>query len=137
MVLCLALFAEARMGKPEAPCQIRSVDELFTLTGLPKENKSGLNWAIQALLYQVELLFFRVEEEGFSENEYFQGLNYLEKSLKKEPFQALALPGVGSLPILEKARMVCLKKKSLLIMNEEDLYDCLTSFSSKARTGSS
>ncbi|MFA5250864.1 MAG: hypothetical protein WC371_05605 [Parachlamydiales bacterium] len=125
MALCLALFAEALKGRRQAPERIRSLDELLAVMGLPKEEKAGLNWAVQALLYRVELLFFRVAEEGFALEHYLEGLSYLEK-MGGEPFQVLALPGVGSWEIIEKARTVCKKKKSFLIMNEQDLYDCLT-----------
>ena len=135
MVLRLALFAEAIKGKLHQPQSVSSLPELLDITGLPKEEKAGLTLAIQALLYKTEVLLFRVEEEGFSLNDYFQGLKYLEnmKPKKKIAFQALGIPGIGSLEIIEEAKKVCQKHKSILIINEKDLYDCLTAYSSKAK----
>ncbi len=133
MVLRLALFAEAIKGKLHHPQLIGSLPELLDITGLPKEEKAGLTLAIQALLYQTEVLLFRVGEEGFSLEDYFKGLKYLEtiKPKKKTAFQALGIPGVGSLEIIEAAKKVCQKHKSILIINEKDLYDCLTAYSIK------
>lgn len=134
MVLRLALFAEASRGRLHQPQFIRSLPELLNTAGLLKEEKAGLNLAIQALLYQTELLFFRVEEEGFSLSDYFQGLKYLEtmKPKKLKPFHAICIPGVGSLEVIEKAKKVCQKHKSILVINEKDLYDCLTAGSRKS-----
>jgi hypothetical protein len=94
--------------------------------GNPPEDSEGLFFAVQAILYERDLIFFRVAEEGFSEIDYFNGLNYLQDRKKVAKVSALCLPGVGDPKILAATNSVCEVHKSLLITNQKDLYDFLT-----------
>lgn len=77
-------------------------------------------------MFQYEVLFYRVEEEGFSENDYFQGLALIEEYSKPPLLQALCMPGVGDGRVIGKALSVCAQQEMILMMHEIDLYDYLT-----------
>ena len=123
----VALFGEAEKGKFKQPHRVVELPQLVETLGNPPPESEGLFFAIQALLYQRELLYFRVAEEGFSQIDYFQGLIYLQQKSQAGEINALCLPGVGDEKILEACHQVCQIHKSLLITNEKDLYDYLTS----------
>lgn len=120
----VALFGEAEKGQWNKPLFIRSLQELVDVLGSPPEMSQGLFFAIQSLHFERDLLFFRVEEEGYSKKDYFYGLSYLKKA--KEGIHALFLPQVGDEEILTSAEPILKKNKSHLIMTEEDLFDYLT-----------
>ncbi len=121
----MALFGEAEKGSFEKPVLIRELPQLVDRLGNPPTESEGLFFAVQALLYQREVLFFRVAEEGFSKHDYFLGLRHLEKRDKE--IHAMCLPGVGDEEILAASQHLCLQYKSLLITTQKDLYDYLTS----------
>lgn len=122
----MALFGEAEKGQFQRPYILRSMPQLVDILGNPPPDSQGLFFAVQALLYQRELIFFRVKEEGFSAADYFFGLNYLEDSEKVERVHALCLPGIGDPEIMKSSILVCERRKSLLITTQKDLYDYLT-----------
>jgi hypothetical protein len=82
-------------------------------------------YAVQALLYHRDLIFFRVREEGFSPLDYLTGLHLLEKEQVPARISAICLPGVGNMEIIEAVVPVCTTHHSLLITNEADFYDYL------------
>lgn len=120
----VALFGEAERGQFKTPHVLKEMPQLIDLLGNPPPESEGLFFAIQALLFQRELIYFRVEEEGFSHSDYFTGLKYLE-TVKN--LHALCMPGVGDPQILDASQNLCHIHKSLLITNQKDLYDYLTS----------
>jgi len=120
-------FGEAEKGELRIPYFFHSLAQLAEALGNPPEESQGLHYAIQALLFKQGLLFFRVEEEGFSTKDYLAGLKHLAKTESATPINAICLPGVGDSEIIDYAHQVCHLHKSLLIMNEKDLYDYLTS----------
>ncbi len=122
MVLKFAIFGEAEKGKFGFFYKINSLDGLYGTFGNPPEESEGLALAVQGLLFNYEVIFFRVEEEGFSFEDYHKGLNLL----RQKEINALGLPGVGNMELLEKASAICKYYKSLLILKEKDLYDYLT-----------
>ncbi len=122
----LFLFGEAEKGDLCTPLLFRSLPELADRLGNPPEESEGILYAVQALLYERELIFFRIREEGFSHTDYMRGLHYLES---KEAFPALSgicMPGVGSRELIEAAKPLCDLHQSCLIISEKDLYDYLT-----------
>jgi len=121
----IALFGEAEKGAYCLPHACRSLDELEAQLGNPPKESQGLLFAIQALLFQHSLLFFRVEEEGFSREDYLAGLEKLRDA--DLPLAALALPGVGDAHIIDASMPVCLKNQGVLLIGEADFYDYLTS----------
>lgn len=119
----VALFGEAEKGIYQKPYICRSLGELVEHLGSPPENSEGLYYAVQVLLYEWDLVFFRVQEEGFSQQDYLKGL----KKLEKEPFvSAIYMPGVGDQKIIDATKPLCEMHRISLIMNEKDLYDYLT-----------
>ena len=125
----IALFGEAERGDYAAPCLCRTASQLLELFGHPPVHSLGIFYAIQALLYERSLLFFRVREEGFSYEDYLHGLYLLQKQTLASEIEAVCLPGVGDSGIIEALTPVCQLYHSLLIINESDLYDYLTGFS--------
>lgn len=119
----VALFGEAERGKYHIPYICRSLGELVENLGSPPQDSEGLYYAVQVLLYEWDLVFFRVREEGFSQQDYLKGI----KKLEKEPYvSAIYMPGVGDQAIIDATTPICEKHKISLIMNEKDLYDYLT-----------
>lgn len=122
----VALFGEAEKGDYRKPCLCQTVDQLLELFGNPPLHSRGIFYAIQILLYQHALLFFRVREEGFSQDDYLQGLYLLQKQPYLAGIDALCLPGVGDREIMAALDPICDLYHSLLITNESDFYDYLT-----------
>ena len=125
--LKIAAFGEAEKGKYCFPYFIRSLPELVQMLGNPPNESQGLHYAVQALLYERDLIFFRVGEEGFSTREYMEGLKELQLVEKVGHIDALCMPGVGDDEIISATNQICRLHKSLLIITEKDLYDYLTS----------
>ena len=121
------LFGEAEKGAFCTPLICHSLSQLSDTLGNPPEETKGILYAVQALLYDRDLIYFRVKEEGYGLPEYMKGLSYLEN--KEIPFflSAICMPGVGCPTILEATQSICRLHKSLLIIDEKDLYDYLTS----------
>jgi hypothetical protein len=120
----IALFGEAEKGEYRIPYICHSVPQLHDRVGAPPEDSMGIYYAIQALLHQYELVFFRVREEGFSYTDYSQGVKILRDQLRE--LSAICLPGVGDGEILETVVPICAYYHSVLIISEADLYDYLT-----------
>ena len=123
----IALFGEAEKGEFHTAYFFHTVPQLLDNLGNPPEDSKGLYYAIQTLLFDQELIFFRVESEGFSQQDYFLGLRFLEQKHIIPKLSALFLPGVGDHEIMQAIEPVCSAHNSLLITTEADLYDYLTS----------
>jgi len=119
----LALFGEAEKGQFRKAYVLNELQQLADALGHPPKESQGIHFAVQALLYRRKLIYFRVEEEGFSVGDYLFGFKHLE-SVKK--LHALCMPGVGSLEILGASQNLCEKHKSILLTSQKDLYDYLT-----------
>ncbi len=124
--LSLLLFGEAERGAMCTPVRCNSLEELCALFGHPPEESQGINCAVQALLYQRELFFFRVHEEGFSHQDYLAGLECLKKGEPVRSPAAICMPGVGGGEILKASESICEALGALLLLSEQDLYDYLT-----------
>jgi hypothetical protein len=122
------LFGEAEKGEFCTPLICKSLPQLADTLGNPPEESQGILYAVQALLFERELIFFRVKEEGFSTQDYMRGLKLLQNKEGILPISAICMPGVGDAQILEATSPVCSLHKSFLIINQKDLYDFLTSF---------
>lgn len=126
-MITVALFGEAQKGEFNTAYYCKSLDQLSDFLGEPPSQESmGLQFAIQAILYQRGVVYFRVREEGFSACDYQFGLQFLENKELFPPISALCLPGVGSNEILAGTTPLCQLHKSILIITERDLYDYLT-----------
>lgn len=123
----IALFGEAEKGAYKKPHTFQKLPQLVDVLGNPPGDSEGLFFAVQALLYNREIIFFRVAEEGFSLLDYYNGLRILENKENVQHVDALCLPGVGNPEILKACEGVCQIHKSFLFTNQKDLYDFLTS----------
>lgn len=123
----IALFGESEKGAFKTPHILNALPQLVDLLGNPPPESEGLFFAVQAILYHRDILFFRVAEEGFSHIDYMSGLKYLNDREKVKKVNALCLPGVGDPEILAASENICHLHKSFLITNQKDLYDFLTS----------
>ncbi|HSX37236.1 MAG TPA: hypothetical protein VLE95_00205 [Chlamydiales bacterium] len=119
----VALFGESEKGQFKKPYILQELPQLIDLLGNPPQDSEGLFFAIQALLYQREIIYFRVQEEGYSQCDYLSGFKYLE-TVKR--LDALCLPGVGDADILAAIQPICDIHKSMIISTQKDLFDYLT-----------
>jgi len=122
----VAMFGEAEKGQFCTAYFCRSLEQLVECLGNPPPQSRGLYFAIQALMYDRDLIFIRVEEEGFSEQDYFSGLYLLEKQDLFAEIDAIGIPGVGNDTILEAVSPLCTSSGSIILSTEADLYDYLT-----------
>lgn len=127
MVYTVALFGEAERGEFRKAYLCQSLEELDTFFGNPPPNSKGLFYAVQALLFEREIIFFRVMEEGFSLQDYLSGVNLLEEQELISHLDAICIPGVGDPSVLNVIQPLCEHYHSFLISNEADFYDYLTS----------
>lgn len=124
--LTLFLFGASEKGELRSPQLFSSLEELLDSLGNPPEYSEGIPCAIQTLLFQHRLIYFRVSEEGFSRDDYMHGLKILRKKQIKIPLHAICMPGVGDAEIIQAATPICHIYQSLLLISERDLYDYLT-----------
>ena len=120
------LFGEAEKGDFCLPLACSSLPQLADTLGNPPGESKGILYAVQALLYGRDLLFFRVKEEGFSVQDYMKGLKLLQSKEISLPLSAICMPGMGDTIIIDATKAVCQQHKSFLIIDEKDLYDYLT-----------
>jgi hypothetical protein len=123
----VALFGEAERGHYKTPYHFKKLEQLADALGQPPPNTLGLLFAVQTLMFERELIYFRVKEEGFSIHDYQAGLRYLQSTEEPLTFSALCLPGVGDTEIIEASTPICHRHRSILILTEADLFDYLTS----------
>lgn len=122
----IALFGEAEKGSFKKPYFLSEMPQLVDTLGLPPSESQGIFFAVQSILYRRKLIFFRVENEGFSYIDYLYGLKYLQDREKIKTINAICLPGVGEPKIIAASQVVCEIHKSFLITTQKDLYDYLT-----------
>lgn len=122
----VAVFGQASRGAFHQPICPRSLTELNALLGMPPAGSAGLNLAVQTLLFDNELVFFRVEEEGFSHADYWKGSRILlEWAQANRKIAALGLPGCGDKEIIAAVNPILALQHAVLILGEADLYDYL------------
>lgn len=122
----LALFGEAEKGDFCTAYYCQTLPQLEEYLGNPPPYSKGLFYAVQALLYHRNLIFFRVKEEGYSEKDYLLGLQLLQNQHVITQIAAICLPGVGNEEIIHAMIPICDRYHSIVIMTEADLYDYLT-----------
>ncbi len=120
------LFGEAEKGNFCTPILCHSLSELAEIFGNPPSESRGLFYAIQVLMYERGLMYFRVKEEGFSTPDYKKGIHMLKARKVPQLPTAIFLPGVGDVGLLDEIGEICYVYRSLLITTESDLYDYLT-----------
>ncbi len=123
----IVLFGESEKGQYQAGYLCHSLMDLCSSLGHPIANQgNGIFLAIQLIMLNYSVLFFRVQEEGFNSEHYLFGAKFLNEQQLINSFTAIAIPGVGDNQIIEAFIPICHKYESLLVINEQDLYDLLT-----------
>lgn len=122
----VALFGEAEKGEFQTAYYCKTLTELEKYLGNPPPQSRGLDFAVQALLFQRNIIFFRVQEEGFSPQDYLMGLKLLERQDVIPHVEAIGIPGVGNSEIIHAMTPFCLVYHSILLTTEADLFDYLT-----------
>ena len=122
----VALFGEAQKGAFSKGYFCESLEQLVEYLGHPPPESKGLYFAVQALLYHRNILFFRVQEEGFSRDDYLQGVQLLEKQHMIPQIAAIGIPGVGDKGIIHALAPICEYYHSILLTTEADLFDYLS-----------
>lgn len=123
----VALFGEAQKGNFRTGYYCTTLTQLSEFLGEPPSKECrGLALAVQTLLYERGVLYFRVREEGFSTPDYLSGIGLLLNGTNCPPFSAICMPGVGNSEVIEATNSLCHSRKIFLIFNEQDLYDYLT-----------
>lgn len=124
MKTTLALFGEAEKGLYDTAHLCHNVEEMYHYLG--NKTTKGLSLATQGINHGYDILYFRVKEEGYSLDDYFFGLQFLNTHINDLSLSALSLPGVGDLYVIEAARSLCQKYQCLLLVSDQDLYDLIT-----------
>lgn len=124
--LTVALFGEAEKGNFHQAYFLQTLPQAEDSLGNPPSNSCGLHYAVQILLYHRNLLFFRVKEEGYSVEDYMEGLYLLKKQSFISSLAAICVPGVGNSEIFQALTPVCAIYHSVIVTREADLYDYLT-----------
>ena len=122
----IALFGEAEKGEFCSAYFCNSLEQLADYFGNAPINSNGLYFAVQALLYHRNLIFFRVQEEGYSLHDYNYGMNLLFNQNKISKISAICMPGVGNSEIIRATIRLCAVYHSIFITTEADFYDYLT-----------
>ncbi len=123
---CVFVFGESEKGDYSRPLPCSSLIQLFEALGNAPEDSQGIRFAIQFLSGKQELVFFRVEEEGFSREAYLRGFHILKNNNLPYNLSAICLPGVGDKTIIKEAVTLCAIHRTLIILSERDLYDYFT-----------
>jgi hypothetical protein len=122
----ILIFGESKGGDFQKPLLFRTLPELSQSLGEPAKNSSGIHLAVQALLCNQNVLYYKISEEGSNPDQYLLGFKHLEKYPPEIPISATLLPGVSSPEILTLANHFISHTNSLLLFTEKDLYDLLT-----------
>jgi len=124
----MALFGETEKGRFHYPYFCSSLFQLSDIFGNPPEESLGLTFAIQAIMYERQIIFFRVQEEGYSIDDYMKGIEILKNQSKIKNLCAICIPKVGNHVIINSLNPICQLYKSLIITTEKDFFDYLLSF---------
>lgn len=122
----MALFGEAEKGEFSKAYYCKTLPQLAEYLGNPPPLSRGLFFAVQALMFNREIIFIRVKEEGISHQDYLVGLNLLRNREVIPPITAVGIPGVGTGKLYEAVTNFCYLDHSVIVITEGDLYDYLT-----------
>lgn len=126
----VTLAGEAEHGEICRGYLCSSLIELWDIFGEPPNESEGLIFAVQSLLLGKKVLYYRIDEEGFSKEEYDICLKNLDTVIPNNTsLGALFLPKVGSIELIQMSLHVCLRHTGILIMTEKELFDYLTATS--------
>lgn len=120
------LFGEAQKGSFCTPLRFKTLPDLAEELGNPPTDSNGIDFAVQLILFDRELIYYRVKEEGFAKDDYERGVKLLYNQGEKLRLSAICIPGVGDPQIVEALACVSQKLQLILIMTERDFFDYVT-----------
>lgn len=126
MTYTIAMFGEAERGEFRTAYFCQNLEQLDEYFGNPPAQSQGLYYAVQALLFRRQLIFFRVMEEGFSIQDYLIGAQLLEQQRLIPQLDVICTPGLANPAVLNALQPVFQQYHSILFFNEADFYDYLT-----------
>ena len=122
----ILLFGESAKGLPQTAYVCHTLEELIDYVGEPTNPYSlGVPLAIQSILMQKSVVFFRVLEEGYSYQDYEKGLFFLKQKAFPN-LTAIGVPGLGNKKLIDAFTQVCPLYQCVLLTRQADLYDYLT-----------
>jgi len=121
-------FGQTEKGQYHRPYFCNNLFDLSDIFGNPPEDSLGLFFAIQALMYERQVIFFRVEEEGFSDIDYVKGFEILKNPNEIKKISSICLPNVGDHKIIDRTDILCKIHRCLIITTQKDLFDYLYSY---------
>lgn len=121
----IALLGESEKGRFLYPYFCKNLEELISYLGNPPKDSKGIDFAIQAIMYERDIVYFRVQEEGYFIKDYFQCLEIIKNKIKK--IDAICIPKVSNKEVIEKSSLICKSLSSIIITTKEDLFDYLLS----------
>jgi hypothetical protein len=124
----IALFGEAEKGEFCFPLAFSHLPILADTLGNPPDGSHGLHLAVQTLIFEKDIFYVRVKEEGFSVRDYERGLYLLKQNHPSHPLSAICMPGMGDTQIVHQALDLCRLHSAILITTERDFYDYMTGF---------
>jgi len=125
MYITIALFGESEKGRFHYPYFCYSVEQLADTFGNPPPESQGLELAIQSIMYERDIIFFRVAEEGYSVDDYINSIEILKDTNQVKNLDAICIPKVSDHKILDSFDPICKLHKSLIITTQKDLFDYL------------
>ena len=124
----IAMFGEAERGEFRTAYFVRTYPAAgWNFLAIRPLTAKACFYAVQALLFKRNIIFFRVVEEGFSTQDYLTGVHLLRQQQLIRQLDAICIPGVGDPQVIDAMQPLCLHYHSILISNEADFYDYLTS----------
>jgi len=123
----IAIFGESEKGRFHYPYMCSTLIQLSDFLGNSLQDSSGITLAVQAIMYERDIIFFRVQEEGYSIEDYMAGFECLLTNNKIKNLAAIYLPKVSDHQIIESTDRICNKFKSILVTTKKDLFDYLIS----------
>lgn len=123
----IALLGESEKGRLHYPYFCKNLIQLQNFLGNPPEESQGLDFAIQALMYERDVIYFRVQEEGFNVKDYIKSFEIIKDKTKVKKLDAICIPGLSDKEIILKLARVCKSHSSIIITTQKDLFDYLLS----------
>lgn len=122
----IVLFGEAEKGDFHSLLFFSNLPTLAEKLGHPPEGSNGIHLAVQTIMFNQDIIYVRVKEEGFSIKDYMQGLQLLKQTEHIRRLSAICMPGVGNGEIIDQAIELCLQYRCIFMTKEQDFYDYLT-----------
>ncbi len=123
----IALLGESEFGKFHYPYFCNSLEQLVITLGNPPQDSKGLDFAIQAIMYERDIIYFRVNEEGYSTDDYVYSFKIIKNRKKIKKLDAICIPGLSDKELISELDPICKLHSAIMITTQKDLFDYLLS----------